>query len=59
MAKEAQIIVDFFGYFEKPYLYHIKTALATFWATFGEKFGYLLLQHLVTLCETHRCADTS
>ena len=30
------MIGNFLGYFEKPHSY-VKTALATFWATFGEK----------------------
>ena len=38
-VKEAQMIGNFFGYFEKPHSY-LKTALATFWATFGKKMGY-------------------
>ena len=40
LAKEAQMIGNFLGYFEKPHSY-VKTALATFWATFGK--NYLLL----------------
>ena len=39
---------NFLGYFEKTHSY-VKTALATFWATFGNKLSYFLLQHLVTL----------
>ena len=35
LAKEAQIICNFLGYFEIPHS-HVKTALATFWATFGK-----------------------
>ena len=31
-AKEAQMIGNFLGYFEKPHC-DLKTALATFWAT--------------------------
>ena len=40
IVKEAQLIDNFLGYFEKPHSY-AKTALATFWATFGEKIGLL------------------
>ena len=39
LAKEAQMIGRFLGYFEMT-LPHVKTALATFWATFG-KIGLL------------------
>ena len=39
LAKEAQMIGNFLGYFEKPHSY-VKTALATFCATFG-KIGLL------------------
>ena len=39
LAKEAQMIGNFLGYFEKPHSY-VKTELATFWATFG-KIGLL------------------
>ena len=44
------MIGNFWGYFEKLYAY-VQTALASFWATFGKKLGYFLLQHLVTLLE--------
>ena len=37
LAKEAQMIGNFLGYFEKPHSY-VKTALATFWATFGKNW---------------------
>ena len=47
LAKEAQIIGNFLGYFEKPHSY-VKTALASLGQLF-EKLGYFLLQHLVTL----------
>ena len=36
-AKEAQMIGNFLGYFEKPHSY-VKTALATFLATFGKNW---------------------
>ena len=39
LAKEAQNYWQLLGYFEKPYSF-VKTALATFWATFG-KIGLL------------------
>ena len=35
-SKEAQTIGNFLGYFEKPHS-DVKTALASYWATFGEK----------------------
>ena len=38
LAKEAQMIGNFLGYFEKPHSY-VKTALATFWATFGKNWA--------------------
>ena len=44
------MIGNFWGYFEKLYAY-VQTALGSFWATFGKKLGYFLLQHLVTLLE--------
>ena len=44
LAIEAQMIVNFLGYYGKPHAY-VKTALASFWATFGKN----LLQHLVSL----------
>ena len=34
LTKVAQIIGNFLGYFEKTHSY-VKTAVATFWATFG------------------------
>ena len=48
IAKEAQMIGNFLGYFKKLH-YYVKTALAAFRAIFGKKLGYFLLQHLVTL----------
>ena len=38
LAKEAQMIGNFLGYFEKPHSY-VKTTLATFWATFGKNWA--------------------
>ena len=35
LAKEAQMIGNSMGFFEKPYSY-VKTALATFWSTLGK-----------------------
>ena len=46
-TKEAQIIINSLGYFEKPHNY-VKTAVATSWVNL-KTFGLLLLQHLVTL----------
>ena len=37
-SKEAQIIGNLLGYFEKPHSY-VKTALATFWATVGKNLA--------------------
>ena len=34
--------MDFLGYFEK-YCFEVKTAVATFWATFGKKIGLLFI----------------
>ena len=39
LPKWAQMIGNFVGSFEKPTFY-VKTALATFWATYVIKFGY-------------------
>ena len=39
VAKESQMNGHFLGYFENPHSY-VKTALATFWPTFG-KIGLL------------------
>ena len=39
IVKEAQLIDNFLGYFEKPHSY-VKTQSANFWATFA-KFGLL------------------
>ena len=39
LAKEAQMIGNFLGYFDKSHS-NVKTALTTFWATFG-KIGLL------------------
>ena len=47
LAKEAQMIGKFLGYFEKPYSY-----VKLHWLLLGqllEKIGPLLLLHLVTL----------
>ena len=52
LAKEAQMIGNFLGYFEKPHSY-VKTALATFGQLLEKKLGYFFLQHLVTLEETN------
>ena len=38
LAKEAQMIGTFLGYFEKPHFY-VQTALATFCATFGKNWA--------------------
>ena len=38
LAKEAQMIGNFLGYFEKPHSY-VKTALATFLATLGKNWA--------------------
>ena len=42
------MIGNFWAFLFKPHPY-VKTALATFWATFV-KLGFFFLQHLVTLC---------
>ena len=56
LAKEAQIIGNFLAYFEKPHTC-TKTALATFWATFGKKLplfipksGHAALPTLISKC---------
>ena len=41
IVKEAQMIGNFMGYFQKPYSY-LKTALATFCATLGKPLHWLL-----------------
>ena len=37
-SKRGQMIGNFLGYFEKPHSY-AKTALGTFWATFGKNWA--------------------
>ena len=46
IAKEAQMIYNFLGYFEKPHYYE-KTVLATFGATFGKNWAtfYSICSH--------------
>ena len=39
LAKEAQMIGNFLGYFEKPHSYVKKNTLATSWATFGKNWA--------------------
>ena len=48
LNKVAQNIGNVLGYFEKPHCY-VKTAVCYFFDNFWEYFGYVLLQHLVTL----------
>ena len=50
LAKEAQLIANFLGYFEKPHSY-LKTTFAIFLGYFWKNTGYFILQHLVTLMQ--------
>ena len=45
--KLSQILGDFCAHL-KSIIFYIKTAVATFCATFAKKIGELLFQHLVT-----------
>ena len=51
LAKEAQMIGNFLGYFEKKSLV-CKNCIGYFWGNYWKKLGYILLQHLVTLVPT-------
>ena len=48
LAKEAQMMANFLGNFEKPHSYE-KNCIGYFLGNFWNKLGYFLLQHLVTL----------
>ena len=37
----------------KKHHFQLKLAVATFWGTFGNKLGYFLFQHQVTLHDSH------
>ena len=54
VTKVAQIS----GYFLNKHHFYVKTAMATFGATFG-KFGYFLLQHLVAPSEINEIVSFS